>query len=155
MIHPQSNVSPGANLSPDTRVWAFATIEDEVTTGPDCVIGSSVYIGRGSRLGIGVRIQHGVFIPRHSSIGNYVFIGPNVTMTDDKYPKVLGPDYNPEPPFIDDHASIGAGAILLPGVRIGRGAMVGAGAVVTHDVPENNAVKGVPASVEMPKCLLS
>jgi acetyltransferase-like isoleucine patch superfamily enzyme len=74
-----------------------------------------------------------------------VFIGPCVTMTDDRHPRVGNADYNAEPPVIGDDARIGAGVVILPGVVIGARAMVGAGSVVTSSVPAGAAVRGTPA----------
>jgi len=147
MIHPLAVVSPDARLSEDTVVWSGAVVEKGVKTGPGCVIGSNAYIGADSILGEAVRIQHGAFIPRSTKIGDYVFIGPNVTLTDDKYPRVNNPDYKAEPPVLGDYCSIGAGVVILPGIRIGKHGRVGAGAVVTHDVMARDLVVGVPARI--------
>lgn len=136
-----------ARLSEDITIWQFATVEADVTTGKRCVIGSNVWVGRGSTLGDDVRIQHGAFIARGSTIGNRVFIGPCAVLTDDKYPQVNHPTYRAEPPVLEDDCAIGAGAVLLPGVRIGKGATVGAGAVVTANVPAGATVMGIPARV--------
>lgn len=125
-------------------VWAFTTIEENVTIKRDSVIGSCVFIGCGTHIGNRVRIQHGAFVARGSVIEDDVFIGPNATLTDDKYPRAGG-QYTPCPPILKTGCSIGAGAIILPGVTIGEKALVGAGAVVTDDVPSNAVVYGVPA----------
>ncbi len=77
-------------------------------------------------------------------IGHDVFIGPNATLTDDKYPQA-GRSYKALPPVLEDSCSIGAGAVILPGVTVGRGALVGAGAVVAHNVGSGHTAKGVPA----------
>lgn len=146
VIHTPSAVSPTVQIGGGTIVWHFAIVEDNVLIGAECVIGSNVFVGRNSILGDGVRIQHGAFIARGSRIGNRVFIGPNATLTDDKYPRAGQKEwYRPEPPVIEDGASIGAGAVILPGVRIGRRAMIGAGAVVTDHVPDEKTYIGVPA----------
>ncbi len=126
-------------------VYAGAVICEDVTFGERCVVGSNVFIGRGSQFGDDVRIQHGAFIPAYSCIGNRVFIGPNVTMCDDKRPKVNNPSYRHEPPILQDDCAIGGGATLLPGVIIAAGALVGAGAVVTHSVGPGRTVIGCPA----------
>jgi len=128
-------------------IWSGAVVEKGVVTGPGCVIGSNAYVGEGSVLGEAVRIQHGAFITRNTKIGDYVFIGPNVTLTDDKYPRVNNPEYKAEPPVLEHHCSIGAGAVILPGIRIGHHGRVGAGAVVTHNVDPWVLVVGVPAKV--------
>jgi len=127
-------------------VWQGATICEETVLGEGVVVGSHVWIGRGCRIGAFTRIQHGAFIPNHTVIGRSVFIGPNATLTDDKHPKA-GHFYRPSPPILEDDCSLGASAVILPGVRIGRGAMVGAGAVVTRDVETMTTVTGCPAQL--------
>lgn len=108
-------------------------------------IGTYTEIGTYSVIGESTRIGMGVFMPNRSHVGRYVFIGPKVTFTDDKYPDVTKANYRPRPPIIKDHASIGAGAVILPGVVIGEGAKVGAGSVVTKDVDPYTTVLGNPA----------
>ncbi len=125
-------------------IWQFATVCDEAVLGDDVVVGSNAWVGKQAVIGARTRIQHGAFLPNGTIVGTGVFIGPNVTMTDDKYPKA-GMPYRAAPPILEDGCSIGAGAILLPGVRIGRGATVGAGAVITEDVPDGATYVGCPA----------
>lgn len=125
-------------------IWAYAVIEEDVALGDAVVIGSHCFIGRGTQIGHHTHLQSRVFVPRHARIGAYVFIGPGVLLCDDKYPVVNTP-YLPEPPIIADHVSIGAGAIILPGVILYEGCQVGAGAVVTRDVPAGALVYGNPA----------
>ena len=144
-IHPNANVSRDARLGCNVKIWSGAVIGQWVTIGDDCVIGSNAYVGWGTTMGRGCRLQHGVFLPNHSNLGNNVFIGPNATFTDDRYPRVGNVNYKPLPPTIKDWASIGAGATILPGITIGEHAMVGAGAVVTKDVPPHHVVAGNPA----------
>lgn len=140
----ESNVQVGKN----TKIWHFAVVLQDVRIGADCNIGSGCEIGRGTVIGDNTRIGAHTFLPPNSQIGNNVFIGPNVTCTDDRYPvipKEGDPPYNALPPVIDDYAAVGAGVTILPGVRIGRGARIAAGSVVTKDVPNYAAVRGVPA----------
>jgi UDP-2-acetamido-3-amino-2,3-dideoxy-glucuronate N-acetyltransferase len=144
MISSKATIGRDVIFGADCTVWQGATICNDVTLGKGVVIGSNAWIGKGCKIGDYTRIQHGAFIPNYTLIGRSVFIGPNVTLTDDKYPKV-GKLYKPEPPILEDDCSIGAAAVLLPGVRISRGAMVGAGAVVTQDIPQFSTVMGVPA----------
>lgn len=148
MVDEKATVSIYALLSPDTVVWSGAVVEARVKSGLGCVIGSNVFVGSGTEMGEAVRINHGCFIPRNTKIGNYVFFGPNVTITDDRYPRVNNPEYHAMPPVFEDHCSIGGGATILPGIRIGEYALVGAGAVVTRDVPDFAVVVGVPARVK-------
>jgi len=146
-VHPSAVVSQDARLGRNVKVWSGAVICQFVEIGDDCVIGSNAYVGWGTKMGRGCRLQHGVFLPNNSILGDRVFIGPNVTFTDDKFPRAGNIHYKPEPPFLAYGCSIGAGATILPGVRIGQMAMVGAGAVVTHDVPAASLVVGIPARI--------
>lgn len=140
----------GENFSIGTgsQVWHFANIEDDVAMGTGSVIGSHCYVGKWTRVGNGVRIQSFVSICRNAVIEDEVFISPHVLITDDKNPRAGNPAYRAEPPVLRKGCSIGAGAIILPGIEIGEGAVVGAGAVVTRNVPPASVVKGVPARLQ-------
>ncbi|MCC7144255.1 MAG: N-acetyltransferase [Candidatus Eisenbacteria bacterium] len=138
-------VHPSAHIGKGTSIWHFANIERDVVLLEDCLVGASVYIGRGSRIGSGVRMQDKAHITAGTFIGNRVFVGHYVVTANDKHPRVNNPDWVPQPPVIEDDASIGGGAIILPGVRIGKGAIIGMGAVVTKDVPAGETWVGVPA----------
>ncbi len=144
VIHEPSTVHPSVMVGENCTVWQYATICEEATLGHGVVVGSHAWVGRGAKIGNYTRIQHGAFVPNRTVIGRGCFLGPNCTLTDDKNPKA-GRFYRPLPPTLEDDCSIGAGAVILPGVRIGRGAMVGAGAVVTQDVPQFATVYGCPA----------
>jgi len=137
-------VSSGASFGENCTIWQYATICEDTHLGEGVVVGSCAWIGRGVTIGDFTRIQHGAFIPNHTVIGKSVFIGPNVTLTDDKHPKA-GHLYHPRPPVLEDDCALGAGCVILPGVRIGRGATIGAGAVVSRDVPPFSTYIGVPA----------
>lgn len=144
-------IDPAATVPDSTRraVWHFAVIMADVSIGEDCSVGSRAEIGRDSHIGDRSRISSGVFLPYHSQIGADVFIGPNTTFTDDRYPRILkaGEHYRAEPPVVEDHASIGAGCVILPGVRIGHHALIGAGSVVAHDVAPFMVLRGEPARI--------
>jgi UDP-2-acetamido-3-amino-2,3-dideoxy-glucuronate N-acetyltransferase len=145
MIHDFTVIHPSVKLGKNVMVWQFASILEGTVIGDDCVVGSAVWIGRNVRIGNGVRIQDKAHITNGAIIGDNVFIGPGVLSSDDKHPRVGNTRYKSDPPVIRDSASIGAGAILLPGIEIGEGAMVGAGAVVTHSVAPFAVVTGIPA----------
>ena len=148
MIHKFADVHPEAIVHDTAKVWAFTTICEGVHIGRNSVIGTHCYIGRGTTLGEGVHIQTGVFLPNNSTIEDFAFIGPNVTFTDDRYPRSGNAAYFAEPPVVQRGASIGAGAVILPGVKIGAAAMIGAGAVVTKDVHLGDTAYGVPAKAK-------
>ena len=145
IIHQPSYVWATAFVGTGSVIWFYSQIGDGCVIGEDVVIGSCCYVGFKSRIGNGTRIQHGVFLPNRSMIGGKVFIGPNVTFTDDKHPRAGNKAYVAQPPKVGDGASIGAGATILPGVVIGKGAVIGAGSVVTKDVPDGETWLGVPA----------
>jgi acetyltransferase-like isoleucine patch superfamily enzyme len=145
---PTNFIDPTAKIGPGTKVWHFATILADVVIGRDCNIGSHTEIGRGCVIGDRVRISSGVFLPPHSKIGNDVFIGPGAIFTDDKFPRAGNKDYRAEPPIVEDGASVGAGAVILPGIVVRSRALVGAGAVVTHEVVASSVVRGEPARMK-------
>ncbi len=112
--------------------------------GKNCKIESFVYIEENVVIGNSCKIKPNVFIPTGVIIEDNVFIGPNVTFTNDKYPRVNG-EWQVRETLVGSGASIGAHAVILPGIRIGANALIGAGAVVTKDVPERAIVVGNPA----------
>lgn len=142
-------IDPSARIHDTSTVWHFATILQDVVIGHNCSIGAHSEIGRGTHIGNYTRIGAQCFLPPDSRIGNMVFIGPGVRCADDRHPYVRmkgdDPPYTAEPPVIEDGASVGLGAVLLPGVRIGKNAIVAAGAIVTRDVPDGACVMGRPA----------
>ena len=148
MIHPTVELASGVLLRHDVTIWQFASICADTVIGSGSVVGSNVWIGKNCRIGRGVRIQHGAFIPNGTVIEDDVFIGPNVTLTDDRYP-VAGRAYTPEPPVLRRGCSLGAGVTVLPGVTVGEHAMVAAGAVVTRDVPPRTTAIGRGAAAEV------
>lgn len=112
--------------------------------GKNCKIDSFVYVEEGVVIGDRCKIRPFVFIPTGVVIEDDVFVGPNVTFTNDKYPEVSG-EWQLLKTWVKKGASIGANSTILPGVTIGIGALVGAGSVVTNDVPPGEIVAGNPA----------
>src|ERR1043166_2560236 len=125
-IQPYTVIAPSAKIGVYVLIWHFTTVEDAVEIGDYVTIGGRCFIGRGTKIGSGCRIQDSVFLPRYSMIGRDVFIGPGVVATDDRYPEVNNHEYIAAPPILVNGCSIGAAAVLLPGVHVGKGAMVGA-----------------------------
>jgi acetyltransferase-like isoleucine patch superfamily enzyme len=119
----------------------FTKLGDHVVIGTNTVIEGHVEIGDF------VKVESNCFIPTHTRVGRRVFLGPNVTLTNDKYPLKMRSEYRAAGPVIEDGVTLGAGVVVLPGVRIGRGAFVSAGAVVTRDVPPMSLVTGVPGRI--------
>lgn len=123
------------------------------TIGNNCKIGSFVEIRKGVKIGNNCKIQAGVFIPGGVTIEDNVFLGPQVVFTNDKYPRATNEkgellteeDWEQLPTTVKKGASLGANCTIICGVTIGEGALVGAGSVVTRDVPKGAVVYGNPA----------
>ena len=147
MEWPNTSIASTVTFGEGCQVWQYATVCEDTVIGNHVVIGSGVWIGKHVEIGSYTRIQHGAFVPNNTKIGAHVFLGPNSTLTDDKYPRAGNAFYVPEPPILKDYCSIGAGAVILPGVTVGEKAMVGAGAVVSQDVRPFTTVAGVPARI--------
>lgn len=126
------------------RCPELSNIHPTVEIGNECSIHSHVWIGVGVRIGNYCKVEAFAFIPEGVTIEDFVFIGPRVTFTNDKHPKTTG-KWELLRTVVKEHASIGAGAVILPGVIIGEGAKIGAGAVVTKNVPRGATVVGNPA----------
>lgn len=149
MIHGWTVIDPSVELGERVSVYQFASILEGTVIGDDCVIGSSVWIGRNCRIGNGVRFQDKAHITNGAVIEDDVFIGPAVVTMDDKHPRVRNPHYRAQPPVIRRGARIGGGAILLPGIEIGEGAFVAAGAVITRSIPPGGTAIGVPGRLKL------
>lgn len=144
MIHHLADVASD-QIGDGTKVWQFAVILKKAKIGFNCNICAHVFIENDVEIGNNVTVKSGVQLWDGLEIGNYVFIGPNVTFTNDKHPR--SKDYSKKllKIIIEDYASIGANATILPGVTIRSYAMIGAGAVVTKDVDPYQIVAGNPA----------
>jgi acetyltransferase-like isoleucine patch superfamily enzyme/dTDP-4-dehydrorhamnose 3,5-epimerase-like enzyme len=130
-----------------TRIWAFAHVLPGARLGADCNICDGVFIEAGVQVGDRVTIKSGVQLWEGVELEDDVFVGPNATFTNDRFPRSRAwLDEYPKT-LVRRGASIGANATILPGIEIGRGAMVGAGAVVTRPVPPNAIVSGNPARI--------
>ena len=134
-------------IGPGTRIWAFAHVLKGAVIGADCNICDHSYIDEDVVMGDRVTIKGQVAIIDGMRLEDDVFIGPNATFMNDRFPRSRQSSWKCETMVIGKGASIGSGATILPGVNIGEGAMVGAGAVVTKDVPPFTVVVGNPARV--------
>lgn len=144
-----------ATVRAGSIVYADVTIGDDFTTGhnvlvredtaigDDVVVGTNTVIDGTTTIGSHVSLQTGVYVPTNTDIGSEVFVGPKAVLTNDAYP--IRKDFELEGPTLEDHVSVGANATLLPGVTVGEGSFVAAGAVVTEDVPPETLAVGAPA----------
>ena len=145
-VHPQALCETTA-IGSNTRVWAFAHILPGATIGENCNICDHVFIENDVVIGDRVTIKCGVQLWDGLRIADDVFIGPNVTFSNDKYPRSKQHLTTVLQTHVGRGASLGGAASILPGLRIGADAMIGAGSVVTHDVPRKAVVSGNPARI--------
>lgn len=146
VIHPSADVQ-SPDIGAGSRVWQYVVILPRAVLGQDCNICSHCLIENDVIVGDRVTVKSGVQLWDGLRVGNDVFIGPNVTFTNDRHPRSGNRGFERLPTLLGDGCSIGAGAVILPGVRIGKSATVGAGAVVTRDVPDGVTVVGNPARI--------
>jgi acetyltransferase-like isoleucine patch superfamily enzyme len=153
MIHPTAQVDSRAKLGDNVRIWNWVQVRENAEIGDNSILSKGVYVDFGVKIGRNVKIQNNVSVYHGVTIEDGVFVGPHVCFTNDKFPRAINPDgslkgasdWEVSLTVIRYGASIGANATILPGVAVGRFAMVGSGAVVTRDVPEHGLVAGSPA----------
>ena len=146
-------VAGDARIGDGTRVWHHAQVREGARIGGECNVGKGVYVGAGVLIGDRCKIENNASLFEGLIIEDGVFVGPHVVFTNDRRPRATNPDGSLQTAAdwelgrttVRRGASIGAGAVVLPGLEIGRFAMVGAGAVVTRDVPPHALVVGNPA----------
>lgn len=143
MIHPLSDCK--ANIPASTNIWQFCIIFPEAKIGDNCNICANVLIENDVSVGNNVTVKSGVQLWDSITVEDDVFIGPNATFTNDLFPRSKNPDWKVSKTVIKKGASIGANATILCGVTIGEKAMIGAGSVVTKDVPDGELWVGNPA----------
>lgn len=153
-IHKYCDLAIDAIVLNNVKVWAFTTICSQVILNDNVVIGGRCYIGRGTVIGKDTHIQDNVHITDRMIIGERCFFGPGVVSMNDLNPRVNNKDYLAQPPIIGNDVMIGSGAILMPGITIGDGAQVAAGAVVHKDVPAGYIAIGNPAKIRLQTLIL-
>lgn len=151
--HPTTYVSPEAVIGDGTQIWHQSQIRELSVIGTNCVIGKDVYVDYKVQIGNNVKIQNGVSVYQGVTLEDGVFCGPHCVFTNDIRPRAITPDgvlkttneWRLTSTLVRRGASIGAHATIVCGVTIGEWAMIGAGAVVTRDVPDHGLVYGTPA----------
>ncbi len=144
-IHPSAEVSTDSRLGKNVKIWNCSKIREQVRIGELTNIGQCVYIDKNVVIGRCCKIQNGVQVYDGVIIEDDVFVGPNVTFSNDKYPRAFNIEWEITKTIVKKGASIGAGATIVCGVTIGEYAMVAAGSVVTKNVSSYTLVAGNPA----------
>ena len=152
-IHNSADVSKEAKIGANTKIWHLSQVREGAEIGGNCIVGKNVYIDFGVSVGKKCKIQNNCSIYHGSKIEDGVFVGPHVVFTNDKLPRSIkkdgllkeNNDWVEAGVTVKYGASIGACSVLLPGVVVGKFAMVGAGSVVTKNVPDFGLVIGNPA----------
>ncbi len=156
MIHPTAEISPAAIIGQNVAIWHHAQVREGAVIGNNCILAKGAYIDKNVIIGDNCKIQnysslyHGVTVERN------VFIGPHSVLTNDKVPRATNPDgtsktdrnWKENPILVREGSSIGARVVVLPGIVIGKFAMIGAGSVVTKDIPNFGLVYGNPARLQ-------
>lgn len=152
-IHLTAEVSPTAQIGRGTSIWNYAQVREHAIIGEECIVGKGVYIDAEVCIGTRVKIQNNASLFKGVTVEDGVFVGPHVCFTNDLFPRAITPDgklkgaadWTITPTLVKYGASLGAGSIIRCGITIGEFALVGAGAVVTRDVPPHLLVTGNPA----------
>ena len=153
VVKDTAQVADSAQLGDGTTVWELAQIREDARLGTGCIVGRGAYVGTGVQIGDNVKLQNYALVYEPAVLGDGVFVGPAAVLTNDEFPRSVDPDgklkrgsdWHAVAVVVGDGASIGARAVCVAPVTIGRWALVAAGAVVTRDVPDYALVVGVPA----------
>jgi acetyltransferase-like isoleucine patch superfamily enzyme len=154
-IHGSADIEPDVQVGPRTSIWHRAQVRTGARIGADCVIGRDAFIDEGVTLGDRVKVQNLALVYHGVTVEDGVFIGPNAILTNDRHPRAItvsgelarADDWTVSPILVRHGASVGAGAVVVAGTTVGRFATIGAGGVVTRDVPDHALVAGSPARV--------
>jgi acetyltransferase-like isoleucine patch superfamily enzyme len=160
-IHPTATVDDSVTIGEGTKIWHEAQVRNRARLGAECILGKGAYVDEDVVVGNRCKIQNRASLYKDLVLEDGVFIGPHVVFTNDMYPRAINPDgtlkaaddWHAGATRVAYGASIGAHSVVLPGKRIGRFALIGAGSVVTKDVPDHGLVVGNPARLVGYVCL--
>jgi UDP-2-acetamido-3-amino-2,3-dideoxy-glucuronate N-acetyltransferase len=152
-IHGSADVSGKVTIGQGSRIWNNVQIRENASIGDNCILSKNVYIDADVHIGNNVKIQNNVSVYHGVTLEDGIFVGPHVCFTNDKIPRAITPEghlkssdeWTISETLVERGASIGANATILPGIRIGSFSMIGAGSVVTKDIPNFGLVVGNPA----------
>ena len=152
-VHPTSDVSAEAEIGSGTKIWQHCQVRENAQIGSNCILSKGVYIDSGVKIGNNVKIQNGISVYHGVTLEDGVFCGPHCVFTNDKRPRAINPDgtlksgddWVVSETLVKNGASIGAHATIICGNTLGQWSMIGAGAVVTKDVPDYGLMIGNPA----------
>ena len=152
-VHASADLEADVTVGPGTSIWHRAQLRTGARIGAECVIGRDAFIDEGVQLGNRVKVQNGALVYHGVTVEDGVFIGPGAILTNDRFPRAItsagdlarAEDWEVSPITLRRGCSVGAGAVVVAGVEVGRFATVGAGAVVTRTVHDHALVAGNPA----------
>jgi len=146
-VDPTAIIDNGVSLGSGTKIWHFVHVMKDAKIGKDCVLADYVYVGRGVKIGNGVKLENRATVYEGVTIEDKVFVGPHVTFTNDLIPRSFNTDWKILQTLVKEGSSIGAGTVIVCGVTIGEYALIGAGSVVTENIPPHALAYGNPARI--------